>query len=197
MKRLLKPFGVALVALGLVVGGYFFYKGMTYQFETITPGKVYKSGAMPPDRLIETVQQYGIKTVIDLRHQGLRDALHPEEPTDIAKERDALAALEGVRHVHIPSRQVPTRESLEAFLKTLDDPNVYPVLIHCYHGTGRAMIYSSLYRAEYEGYSGEEARDATHWIIYGSNFADGTGKGDFLRRYQSRASGRFEENFAR
>jgi protein tyrosine/serine phosphatase len=32
----------------------------------------------------------------------------------------------------------------------MDNSDNYPVLIHCYHGTGRAEMYSALYRIEYE-----------------------------------------------
>jgi protein tyrosine/serine phosphatase len=32
----------------------------------------------------------------------------------------------------------------------MDNKDNYPVLIHCYHGTGRAEMYSALYRIEYE-----------------------------------------------
>jgi protein tyrosine/serine phosphatase len=34
----------------------------------------------------------------------------------------------------------------------MDNSDNYPVLIHCYHGTGRAEMYSALYRIEYEVY---------------------------------------------
>jgi hypothetical protein len=40
----------------------------------------------------------------------------------------------------------------------MDNKDNYPVLIHCYHGTGRAEMYSALYRIEYENFTNEDAR---------------------------------------
>jgi protein tyrosine phosphatase len=37
----------------------------------------------------------------------------------------------------------------------MDNSDNYPVLIHCYHGTGRAEMYSALYRIEYEKFTNE------------------------------------------
>jgi protein tyrosine/serine phosphatase len=44
------------------------------------------------------------------------------------------------------------------FYKIMDNSDNYPVLIHCYHGTGRAEMYSALYRIEYEKFTNEAAR---------------------------------------
>lgn len=68
----------------------------------------------------------------------------------------------------------------------MDDKDNYPVLIHCYHGIGRAQLFSALYRIEYEGFTGEEARDQTGTIIKFSSFDDGTPKGEYLKHYKSR-----------
>jgi hypothetical protein len=73
----------------------------------------------------------------------------------------------------------------------LDDEKNYPVLIHCYHGTGRAQIYSALYRIEYEGWSNADARAKTRFIVqalgYKSSFADTKSKGRFLMNYKPRS----------
>ena len=44
----------------------------------------------------------------------------------------------------------------------MDDSSNYPVLIHCYHGVGRAQMFSALYRIEYEGWTNQEAREKKH-----------------------------------
>ena len=60
------------------------------------------------------------------------------------------------------------------------------MLIHCYHGVGRAEMYSALYRIEYEKWSNEEARNGVRSIIKFSSFDDGTPKGEYLKAYKSR-----------
>ncbi|MEA3523817.1 MAG: tyrosine-protein phosphatase [Campylobacterota bacterium] len=191
MKKILTLLTASvLIAIGLTA----LYKHLTYQFETITENRVYKSGAMPPETLIEYVKEYKIKTVIDLRHQDLHDALNPGTITEIMAERKALEGVEGVNHVHIPSGQIPSQKTLTKFYEVLDDNSSYPVLIHCYHGTGRAMIYSSLYRIEYENWGNEQARDKTRLLVKWSSFDEGKGKGNFLIHYKKRDSGEFDSN---
>ena len=68
----------------------------------------------------------------------------------------------------------------------MDNPKNYPVLIHCYHGIGRAQIYSAIYRIEYEGMSNEEARQKAAFPVMFSSFDDGKPKGEFLKNYKTR-----------
>jgi predicted protein tyrosine phosphatase len=58
----------------------------------------------------------------------------------------------------------------------MDNSDNYPVLIHCYHGTGRAEMYSALYRIEYEKFT-NEAHVKVRTLLKFSSF-DGT-----LRKY--------------
>ena len=63
------------------------------------------------------------------------------------------------------------------------DPDVYPVLIHCHHGVSRSVLFSALYRIEYEGWDNERARLATRFITDGSSFDTDKRKGRFLQDY--------------
>jgi protein tyrosine phosphatase (PTP) superfamily phosphohydrolase (DUF442 family) len=186
MKKALK-LGVLLLAL--VGAVYVWWVHFNYRFAAITEGKVYKSGQIPPEKIAGFIADHGIKTVIDLRHPGLKDKLNPADQEAIDKEREAVAKIGGVRHVNIPSGQVPDRASLSKFFEVLDDNSSYPVLIHCYHGTGRAMIYSAIYRIEYEKFTNEAARGKTRFILYKSSFDKGRSKGDFLINYKPRREG--------
>jgi predicted protein tyrosine phosphatase len=58
----------------------------------------------------------------------------------------------------------------------MDNSDNYPVLIHCYHGTGRAEMYSALYRIEYEKFT-NEAHVKVRTLKF-SSFDDGTPKGE-------------------
>lgn len=189
-KRLTTTLSLALL---IAVGYYVWFVHINYRFEPISEGRVFKSAAIPPDRLAGFLQDHGIRTVIDLRDPGVQDALNPAKQEEIDAEAAAVAKVEGVRHVNIPSRQVPTGETLSAFFKVLDDEASYPVLIHCHHGTGRAEIYSALYRIEYENWDNGAARAETRLIVeapgFRSSFADGKPKGDFLMQYRPRRLG--------
>jgi len=172
---------------------YVWYVHFNYRFETIDENKVYKSAAIPPHELASYLQKHHIKTVIDLRDGGSYTDLNPVNQHEIDAEAAAIAKIPGVEHINIPSPQVPTRETLTRFFTVLNDKSVYPVLIHCYHGTGRAEMYSALYRIEYLHMSTEEARLKTRFITempgYKSSFSLLKEKGIFLSHYTPRNFG--------
>ncbi|WP_345973538.1 fused DSP-PTPase phosphatase/NAD kinase-like protein [Sulfurimonas diazotrophicus] len=199
MKRpLLSLFVLFVAAAG---GLYTWYVYGHYRFETIDPERVYKSALIAPERLEDFLIPHHIKTVVDLLDPGIQDALNPAQQKEIDAEAAAIARINEtygtqIRHVNIPSRQVPTKETLTQFFKVLDDNASYPVLIHCYHGMGRAVIYSALYRIEYLKWQNEKAREWTRPLpimvesrLYHSSFARGHSKGDFLIHYMPRRKG--------
>ena len=195
IKNILKIFGVLLVIIGAI---YVYHVHFDYRFETISKAKVYKSALIDPDKLGYYLQKYKIKTVIDLLDAGVQDELNPARQEQIDAEQKAVDEFNkkhhaNVVHVNIPSRQTPTKKTLKKFFEVLDDEKNYPVLIHCYHGTGRAQRYSALYRIEYEGWSNADARAKTRFIVqalgYKSSFADTKSKGRFLMNYKPRSEG--------
>jgi len=192
MKKFFKGIGILLL---LAITYYIWHVNFNYRFEEISKNKVYKSGLIPPAKLEGFLIKNNIKTVIDLLHPGVQDPLNPAKDQEVQFEDAAIKAINkkhnlNIKHANIPSLQVPTKKTLTAFFKILDDKSNYPVLIHCYHGTGRAVIYSALYRVEYENWSNKDARNKTRAIIetynYKSSFADGESKGDFLMNYKPR-----------
>ncbi|MCD4740948.1 MAG: hypothetical protein K8R67_00490, partial [Desulfobacteraceae bacterium] len=74
----------------------------------------------------------------------------------------------------------------KAFLKIMDDEKNYPVLLHCYHGEGRAVLYSAIYRIEYEKWDTDKARRASRIITYGTSFSFKESKGKYLNNYVPR-----------
>ena len=195
IKKILKIFGVLLLIAG---GVYVYHVHLDYRFETISDGKVYKSALINPDKLGGYLEKHKIKTVIDLLDPGVQNALNPAKQKEIDAEQKAVDEYNKkhnthVVHVNIPSRQVPTKKTLTKFFEVLDNKDNYPVLIHCYHGTGRAQMYSALYRIEYEKYSNSAARDKTRVIVqalgYKSSFSDNRSKGKFLIHYKPRSEG--------
>lgn len=197
-----KKIGLAVVALLAILGGvYAWYVHWHFRFEAIEPGRVYKSALIAPERLEDFLIPHNIKTVVDLLDPGVQDALNPAQQREIDEEAAAIARINEtygttIRHINIPSRQVPTKATLTKFFEVMDDNASYPVLIHCYHGMGRAVIYSAIYRIEYEGWDNEAARMQARLLpimvespVYRSSFSQGREKGDFLIHYKPRRDG--------
>lgn len=195
MKKLLRVLGVLLL-LGIVL--YVWQVHYNYRFETISEKKVYKSALIHPDRLEGFLLDNNIKTVVDLLDPGVQDRLNPAKQIQIDEEDKAINVINekhdlDIKHVNIPSGQVPTKKTLTKFFEVLDKEESYPILIHCYHGTGRAQMYSALYRIEYENWKNADARAKTRVVVeglgYHSSFSDGKVKGDFLMNYKPRSAG--------
>ncbi len=183
-----KIFGICFLVLALAVAGKYIYQvNIKHNFEVISEGKFYKSGVIPPDELPEVLKEYNIKTVIDLRFPESTDEVNnPEVAAQLKSEQEAVAKVKQVTYVNNGSEQVPSKKNLDTFFAILDDPKNYPILIHCYHGVGRAELYSALYRIEYENWSPNDARLATRDFVKWSSFDIGTPKGDFLQNYTPR-----------
>ena len=188
MKKQLKNIGILLFVLALLFGGKYVYDmNINHNFETITEGKVYKSGVIPPDELESYVKKYKIKSIVDLRFPGTGDDVNnPEDAAELEAEKIAIAKINGVNYFNDGSDQVPTNDNLNLFYKIMDNPANYPVLIHCYHGVGRAELYSAVYRIEYENWDKDKARTSTRILTKWSSFDLGKPKGDFLHNYISR-----------
>ena len=183
-----KIVGFSILAILLVfVAKYVYDMNINHNFETITAGKVYKSGVIPPDQIADYVKKYHIKSIVDLRYPGTTDLVNnPEIPFELTAEKQAVAKIKGVNYFNNGSDQVPKQENLDTFFKIMDNKANYPVLIHCYHGVGRAEMYSALYRIEYENFTNEQARQGVRAVIKFSSFDDGTPKGEYLKAYKSR-----------
>lgn len=186
--RLKKKVGLTVFMLLLIGGGKYVYDmHINHNFETITEGKVYKSGVIPPDEIADYVKKYKIKSIVDLRFPGTGDNVNnPEIPAELTAEKEAVAKIEGVHYFNNGSDQVPKQHNLDAFFKIMDNPDNYPVLIHCYHGVGRAEMYSAIYRIEYENMDSDKARTSTRFLTKWSSFDLGKPKGDFLHNYRRR-----------
>lgn len=183
-----KKIGVIVAILVLVgVGKYVYDVNINHNFEAITEGKVYKSGVIPPDQLESYIKEHHIKSIIDLRFPGTDDLVNnPEIPEELLVEKEAIEKIPNVNYFNVGSEQIPDQKTLDNFYKVMDDSANYPVLIHCHHGEGRAPLFSSIYRIEYEGMSNEEARKNSRFLVKWSPFDKGQPKGEFLKNYKTR-----------
>jgi protein tyrosine/serine phosphatase len=187
-KKLTRTILFVLILAALVfVKSYVYDYKLNYNFEAITEGKVYKSGVIPPDKIEEYVKKYHIKSIIDLRFPGTNDLINnPENPKELTAEKIAASKIKGLQHFTVGSDQIPKQKNIDDFLKIMDNSANYPVLIHCFHGVGRAQLYSAIYRIEYENWDNDKARKHTRFITIFSTFDIGKPKGDFLHNYKKR-----------
>lgn len=187
-SRVLKRVFFPLLIVGLAILAFVFYqKKMRYNVVTISENKVYNSGVVPPERLPEFVENYKIKTIVDLRDGLMQTELNPEDKNQVNAEKSAAEKIASVSYFNLPTDQIPADSTVDKFLKIMDDPRNYPVLIHCHHGVGRSRLFSSIYRIEYENFTNEDARkNARLFWELSSNFSKKSEKGFYLTNYEKR-----------
>jgi protein tyrosine phosphatase (PTP) superfamily phosphohydrolase (DUF442 family) len=92
-------------------------------------------GAQPKEKQYKELAALGIKTIIDLRDD-------PEE-----YEKREVESL-GMRYVHMPmiAKKYPKAETVEDFLKLVDDPSTGKFFVHCAGGRHRTGVMGAVYR---------------------------------------------------
>ncbi|MGB7921633.1 MAG: tyrosine-protein phosphatase, partial [Pyrinomonadaceae bacterium] len=108
----------------------------------------------------------GIKTVIDLR----------DDPEDY--EKPAVESL-GMRYVNIPmiGKKYPKAESVEQFLKLVDNPETGKFFVHCAGGRHRTGAMGAVYRFKHYGWN----FDQVYKEMKDYDFYTSWGHGDFKK----------------
>lgn len=142
MKRRTLWSAAALLALG-AVGVFLLLDRGPYHFKTVREGVLYRSGTLDANDLRSVIQQYGIKTVVNLRHDP--------EAWASAEEKRITQQL-GARFEDLPLQREtpPNDEELAVWLRLLDDPSRLPILVHCEHGVTRTGMFVGVYQMEKE-----------------------------------------------
>ncbi len=151
--------GAVCLVGGLTVLGFYRWHWHQYRrFQEVRPGVLYRVGLPSELGFRQIVQEYGIRTVVCLtekpmprfRHGWFFDVRLPSGPLE-----SQLAQELGVRFVHWPIYRQgpwpwPDPAHLEAFFRLMDNPDNWPVLIHCWAGKHRTGTLVALYRLEYD-----------------------------------------------
>jgi protein tyrosine/serine phosphatase len=180
--------GLSMLAfvLGVPVAYGLFFKSNIRNFHQVREGVLYRSGQMSLFGLKNCIHDEGIKTVVTLR-----DAVYPEDPPpDLAEEK--YCQDQEIHYVRIPPRswwapagQVPADEGIRQFLEVMDNPDNYPVLVHCFGGIHRAGAFTAIYRMEYEHWSNAEAMAEMKHCGY-STLDDEWDISTYLEKYRPR-----------
>lgn len=164
MKRTSIRVVLGLLVACLLVGGpmaYSWHRHSEFRnFRVVEQGKVYRSGQMSAEALQRFIKEYQIRTVLSLRY--------PETPGGLPKDwqEEEFCINNGIRYERIRPQsyqmdfekfEIPANKPIAEFLKLMDDPSVYPVLIHCYAGKHRTGAFCSIYRMEYQRWSNQDA----------------------------------------
>ena len=177
------------------------------RFREVTPGKFYRCGQMSADAFRKQIREHGIKTVINLQDEqpdpllssGFWDEPHIRESQVCAEEGANLVFLSWAGTRGLIDRNVasPTRRPsvIDDFLKVCDDPNNYPILIHCMAGLHRTGALTAVYRMEYEGWPVADAVRELRANGYGDRKATKANDYiyEYLYLYQPRARGQRSE----
>ena len=173
MKRKWSRILLGTLLLSLLVGGPYAYsrhrQSLYRNFRVVEEGKLYRSGQMSVEALQRTIKEYQIKTVISLRYATEAGG----KPPDWAEEE--FCRDNGIRYVRIRPKEwhsttddgvIPADAPVGEFLKVMDDPCVYPVLVHCFAGKHRTGAFCTIYRMEYQRWTNEDAMQETKSLGY-------------------------------
>jgi len=148
LPRLLKRtvLGIGLAALLIIVSlsGYACYTIQHNNFHTVSPKQVYRSAQMNKVELTRYIEEYGIKSILNLRGENPATSWYQAEIETAAK----LNILHYDRS--LASAQELSVEQMDELVSLLRlTPK--PMLIHCQGGADRSGLVSALYRLAIEG----------------------------------------------
>lgn len=131
-------------------------------FRVVQDRVLYRSGQLSPAGLQRIVHDYGIRTIVSFRYaeedKGKPEPLDAWEETYCAK-----AGINYVRirpdywHDHNGTGIIPAEVGAAKFLRVVSDPQMQPVLVHCYRGVHRTGAHCALFRMECQGWSNADA----------------------------------------
>jgi protein tyrosine phosphatase (PTP) superfamily phosphohydrolase (DUF442 family) len=181
---------LAVLVLGLGGGLYFYYRSIwehTKRLRPVEPGVFYRSGQMTAEGFEEAIRRHKIRTVINVQDDFPDPLLRATYWGGRERESEMCERL-GVRYVALaPDLQPrttpggPRPQVIDSFLATMDQEDVYPVLIHCKAGLHRTGVLCAVWRMEYQGWSA----GAAYRELKAHGFGDRacTRSNDYVRQY--------------
>ena len=105
-------------------------------------------GAQPLAGGLKKLSEIGVKTVINLRGED-----------DLTRAEETEAKALGLRYygVPMPGLSRPSDAQVKKVMAIIDDPENWPVFIHCKHGADRTGTIIACYRIAKEGWTDDRA----------------------------------------
>ena len=119
---------------------------LVYNFGTVEEARIYRSAQPSPLFLRWLVWRHDIKTLVNLR-----GGTPGYESAFAARNRMRVYSFK------MRSSKPPTEAEVQRFLAILDDPENYPILIHCRAGVDRTGYMVGLYRVREQGWDPQSA----------------------------------------
>lgn len=118
-------------------------------------GMMYRSAWLEPDVFSEVIEKHQIRAVVNLCNPGEMGEERWEG------EREAVTNA-GARLIELPMPlTIDASDPLVAkHIAVLNDPNNYPMLVHCQHGVTRTAKFLTIYDILYRGQTASESLDA-------------------------------------
>lgn len=146
----LKKIGLTLLSLLVALGLWLGYLQVLGNFHEVIPGRLYRSAQLSPENLGYYIDEYKIKTVINLRGEHTGTRWYDRELTTVEDH--------GAREVNfeMSARTPLSIERTFALLDTLRNAEG-PILIHCRSGADRTGLASVIYLQQIAGIDEETA----------------------------------------
>lgn len=185
----------------VTVGPYLYYRyRYTYgkRLRVVDPGLVYRSGWMTAPGFREAISRYGIRMVLNVNDEVpdpdltlgyfTKDSIKESELCKEMKVKYAFLCLDLLEKKDADSKRP---RAIEQFLALMDNPDNYPVLIHCRAGLHRTGCMVAIYRMEYDHWSMEQAL----WELKAHGFGEyvSTKANDYIDQYVVRYHSRGQE----
>jgi tyrosine-protein phosphatase SIW14 len=118
------------------------------KFFEVVKEQVYRGG-QPSQTGLEALAQMKIKTVLDLRD---------EDENQIRREGESVRQL-GMGFISVPLSGIlqPSEKDIDQIEKTLADPDLQPVFVHCHYGEDRTGLAVGLYRVLNQNFAPKDA----------------------------------------
>lgn len=148
-----KLIGVALVLIVIGGGALWYRQHQRYKhFRVHEHGMMYRSAWVEPDVFRELIEQYQIRSVVNLCKPGEMG------PDRIIGEREAVTDSGATLfELSMPLTVNADDPAIAKNLEILGNPDNYPMLVHCQHGVTRTAKFLTIYDIAYRGKTAEQS----------------------------------------
>jgi len=147
---------------------------LTTNFHVVEEGRFYRSAQLSEKELSKKIEEYGIKTVVNLRGERPGAAWYEAEKK--------LCEQLGVKFVNITFSSKPSRQCIEELLSVFDNAQ-YPIYVHCQGGRDRAGLACVVYLVDRAKPVDDAFEHLTGWKYRNDPFVNRKIQRDFFNRY--------------